>query len=242
MDTSRLKRNIIVTAIILTILPGCIALFLPMTPLFREWSRLNGRVLYEVQTTQKVIALTIDDGPDPETTPAILDLLAQYDAHATFFVLTNRLEQNEALISRMVAEGHELGNHLIEDRPSIFHSAEEFRSRLARAHAALSRFDEPHWFRPGSGIYSREMLATIEQANYKTVLGSVYPFDSHVPSPWFASHYILWRIRPGSVIVLHDVGPRGERTHETLSNVLPELIERGYRIGTLSELTASIDT
>lgn len=234
----RTKWYLLLTFIVLTFLTVGLALFLPMTSLFRNWSQHNGRVLFEVQTDEPVIALTIDDGPDPGTTPQILDLLARYDAHATFFVLANRVEQNEALVVRIVSEGHELGNHLIEDRPSIFHPADEFRARFNRADSSLSRFGEIRWFRPGSGLYSREMLSIVEGANYRTVLGSIFPFDSHIPSPWFASRYILWRAQPGSVIVLHDVGPRGRRTYKTLSVVLPELIRRGYAITTLSEMTA----
>lgn len=210
-----------------------------MSPLFRDWSRLNGKVLYEVKTENKIVGLTIDDGPDPKTTPAILDILSRYDARATFFVLANRVAQNEALLERMVIEGHELGNHLIEDRPSIFHPPDEFEARLSRAHSLLSHFGEVRWFRPGSGLFSREMLATVERAQYQTALGSVFPLDTHIPSSWFASRYILWRVKPGSVIVLHDIGRRGERTLETLSNVLPDLIERGYKVTTLTELTAS---
>lgn len=229
------------TAIILTILCGCIALVLPMTPIFQRWSRLNGRVLYEVDTKAPVIALTLDDGPDPATTPKILDLLSRYDARATFFVLANRANANEDLMFRIVEQGHEVGNHMLEDRPSIFHSSNEFQTRLSRAHDDLSRYAEVRWFRPGSGLYSREMLATIEQAHYRTALGSIYPFDSHIPSPWFASRYILWQARPGAVIVLHDYGARGDRTHKTLSVVLPELINRGFTITTLSELVASGD-
>ncbi len=233
------NKRLLLTVFLLTFLIGCIALVLPMTPIFRTWSRLNGRVLYEVQTDRPIIALTIDDGPDPQTTPQILDLLAKHDARATFFMLANRIAGNEHLITRLVSEGHELGNHLVEDRPSIFHPADEFRVRFDQAHTSLSRFAEVHWFRPGSGLYSEEMLTTVERANYQTALGSIYPFDSHIPSPWFASRYILWQARPGSVIVLHDNGPRGQRTYETLSSVLPELTERGFEIRTLSELTSN---
>jgi peptidoglycan/xylan/chitin deacetylase (PgdA/CDA1 family) len=213
-----------------------------MIPIFRRWTRNNGRVLYEVQTDRPIIALTIDDGPDSQTTPQILDLLAQHDAQATFFLLANRVELNDELVARITTEGHELGNHLIEDQPSILHSVEEFRTRLDRAHTILSQYGEIKWFRPGSGLYSREMLNITEQAGYKTVLGSIYPFDSHIPSPWFASRFILSQAKPGAVIVLHDVGPRGERTVQTLSIVLPKLIERGYRIETLSGLTTDADS
>jgi len=193
-------------------------------------------VLYTVNTDQKLIALTIDDGPDPESTDAILDVLANHDAHATFFVLIEHVNENEDLVERMVAEGHELGNHLLEDTPSIQHPKTEFEAQLEHAHDALSRFTTIRWFRPGSGWYNREMLQALERYQYRLALGSIYPFDSHIPSSWFASRYIVWRAYPGAVIVLHDHGNRGGRTVDTLAYSLPILKERGYRIVTLSEL------
>ena len=80
------------------------------------------------------------------------------------------------------------------------------------------------------------MIRSLERYDYRLALGSIYPFDSHIPSAWFASRYIVWRAHPGGIIVLHDFGPRGMRTVETLSYVLPRLVEKGYRIVTLSQL------
>jgi peptidoglycan/xylan/chitin deacetylase (PgdA/CDA1 family) len=193
-------------------------------------------VLYAVDTDQKLIALTIDDGPDPRSTSLILDVLAQHDAHATFFVLTDRIPENEQLIERIVTEGHELGNHLLQDTPSIQHPKSEFETRLELAHESLRRFTDIRWFRPGSGWYNRDMLQALERFHYRLALGSIYPFDSHIPSSWFASRYIVWRAHPGAIIVLHDYGNRGERTAVTLAYSLPIIMQRGYRIVTLSEL------
>ena len=72
----------------------------------RHLARDNPDVLYSVDTSAKAVALTLDDGPDPVTTPAILDVLARNGAHATFFIITSRVPGNEALLRRMVAEGH----------------------------------------------------------------------------------------------------------------------------------------
>ncbi len=80
------------------------------------------------------------------------------------------------------------------------------------------------------------MLSTIRKHNYQIALGSVYPFDSHIPSSRFATRHILWNARPGSIILLHDYGLRGERTILALSVILPELNRRGFRTVTLSEL------
>jgi peptidoglycan/xylan/chitin deacetylase (PgdA/CDA1 family) len=197
---------------------------------------LSKRVTYSVRTEKPIVALTIDDGPDASTTPAILDLLNEYGAAATFFVITERIPGNEQLLERMIAEGHELGNHMTNEEPSIRLGREGFAKDLGAADTTLSEFDEIRWVRPGSGWFTANMIDTVESRGYRMALGSVYPFDHLIPSSWFASEFILWRIRPGDVIVLHDHRWRGERTADTLSRVLPELINRGYKIVTLSEL------
>ena len=196
-------------------------------------------VIFAVNTQQPMIALTIDDGPDPNTTPELLDLLAQYDAHATFFVISSNITGNEALMQRLVDEGHELGNHLTIDQPSIRLTPEEFERQLLEAEASLSVYAQPSWFRPGSGWYSDQMIAQVKQHGYRTALGSIYPFDVRLPYPGFATRFILWRARPGSIIILHDGGERGQNTAVTLAEILPELTARGFQIVTLSTLAES---
>jgi len=197
---------------------------------------LSKRVTYSVRTEKPIVALTIDDGPDASTTPAILDLLQEYESKATFFVITERIPGNEHLIERMIEEGHELGNHMTNEEPSIRLSREGFAEDLIAADSALTEFDEIRWLRPGSGWFTANMIDTAESNGYRMALGSVYPFDHLIPSSWFASEFILWRVRPGDVIVLHDHRLRGERTADTLRRVLPELTARGYKVVTLSEL------
>ncbi len=192
--------------------------------------------LYSVRTQEPVVALTIDDGPDPATTPQILDILRQHDARATFFLITDRVRGNEAIARRIVAEGHELGNHLTTDQPSIRFALFEFERQLREAHDILSRFAKVRWFRPGSGWYTPAMLAILDDYGYRCALGSVYPYDAWVPSTRFAIRYVLGRVEAGSVIVLHDHRGRGRRTAVSLSVILPELRRRGFRVVTLSEL------
>jgi peptidoglycan/xylan/chitin deacetylase (PgdA/CDA1 family) len=199
-------------------------------------ARDHPRVLYRVATQAKVVALTIDDGPDPATTPELLRLLEAHGAHATFFVITSRIPGNEALLHRMVAEGHELGNHMVRDEPSLKLEPAEFERQLGESHEILSRFQTMRWFRPGSGKYDDRMLATIEARGYRCALGSVYPFDPQIRWSWFSRRFILSNVRPGSVIILHDWTSKGRRTAKTLSVVLPELTKRGFRVVTLSEL------
>ena len=205
--------------------------------ILRQLNGYSDQVLYSVETELPLVALTIDDAPDPETTPRILDTLGRYDARATFFILTEQVAGNEWLLERMIREGHEIGNHMITDQPSIRLSESDFEQRLLTARQTLAPYAEASWFRPGSGWYSRSMLAILSRHGYHTVLGSIYPWDAHLPSSRFASSYILRRVFPGGVIILHDVKERGARTVKTLETILPELQARGYRIVTLTELT-----
>ena len=227
-----LKRLGIVSILII----GCVLMFKPSW-LLNRLSAHSPDVLYSVETQEPILALTIDDGPDPSTTPLILDLLMEHGARATFFLLSDRIPGNEALVQRIVDEGHEIGNHLTDDQPSIRLSVDEFEGRLLHARDILSQFSEVHWFRPGSGWYNQSMLDILFQHGYRLALGSIHPFDSQIPSSWFASNYILWRAQPGNIIVLHDIGSRGQRTADTLNKVLPALKDRDFRIVTLTELS-----
>ena len=193
--------------------------------------------LYRVRVQAPMVALTLDDGPDAVTTPMILAELRRYQARATFFLISERVENREQLVHQMVAEGHEIGNHFTQDRPSIRLAADEFREDLDQAHQALAPFGSARWARPGSGWYSQTMVATMARKGYRCVLGSVYPYDATIPSAAFASWYLRRNVRPGAILVLHDGGARGQRTARVLGAVLPELQRRGFRVVTLSELT-----
>jgi len=195
--------------------------------------------LYQVPTQERLVGLTIDDGPDPASTPLILDQLRRHDARATFFLITGRLQGQEPLMRRLTAEGHELGNHFTRDRPSILLSPRAFEADLLRAHRELAPWGRPLWARPGSGWYSQAMIGVMQRHGYRCALGSVYPFDPTIPSVAWATRHVLWNVRPGAIVVLHDGGNRGLRTARVLGEVLPELRRRGYRVVSLRELVAA---
>jgi peptidoglycan/xylan/chitin deacetylase (PgdA/CDA1 family) len=192
--------------------------------------------LYTVPTRERAVALTLDDGPDAAHTPEVLEVLRANEARATFFLISGHVPGHEALVASVVAAGHELGNHLTRDERSIRLPPEAFEGAVREAGAVLGRFARVRWLRPGGGFYDAAMLRTIGQAGYECALGSLYPYDAHLPSVRVAAAYVLANARPGSVIVLHEGGARGQRTAETLRRVLPALRARGYRVVTLSEL------
>ena len=214
------------------------ALFQPRY-VIRWIARRQPDFLFYVDTQEPLVALTIDDGPHPVVTLGILDALREYESHATFFLIGERIPGNEGIVRRLVEEGHEIGNHLMADTPSIRLPAAELERQLLQAHDMLSDFGPVRWFRPGSGWYNRRMLEQIERHGYRCVLGSAYAYEAHVRSVWYVSTHILLNVRPGSIIVLHDGTADRARTITVLRRLLPELQRRGYRVVTVSELVGS---
>ena len=198
-------------------------------------SRICPNAVYFKITDRPIIALTIDDSPDPKTTNHILDILAEYKIVATFFPISDRVFKNKVIIERIVADGHEIGNHLTNDEPSI-KLKKRFASELDKAHQTLSNFSTIKWLRPGGGWCDLAMGEIARQYNYQIALGSVWSYDTHIPSSKFATWFILANTKSGSIIVLHDVGKRGERTVKTLKEVIPTLQNRGYKFVNLSNL------
>jgi peptidoglycan/xylan/chitin deacetylase (PgdA/CDA1 family) len=207
--------------------------------LIGQLARRHPGCLYRVPTQTALVALTIDDGPDPSSTPLILAELRRQEARATFFLIAERVHGQEELVRRIASEGHELGNHFTRDRASIRLSPTSFEADLLLAHQVLAPYGALKWARPGSGWYSRAMIGVMRRHGYHCALGSVYPLDAAIPSASFAALYIMRHTGPGAVVVLHDGGSRGRRTAKVLSEVLPELRRRGYRVVSLTELVAA---
>ncbi len=208
-------------------------------------------VHYFSQTTDKIVAITIDDGPHNVTTEKILETLSKNEASATFFLISERIKNNEDIVTNIIKNGYEIGNHMVKDEKSLFLSREKFEQEFLMAEQTLNQFLNPLvndgiskiiWFRPGGGWYNSQMLDVVKKYNYHTALGSIFPYDTHIPSSKFASFHILSNLRPGAIIVLHDSGKGatsgdwGERTNMTLEKILPELKNRGYRTVTLSQM------
>ena len=195
-------------------------------------------VVYFVPTEARAIALTIDDGLDADTTPAILDVLRDHEATATFFLVSNSLPGNEALIQRILSEGHEIGHHMTRDTVTVKLPHDELEDQFNEAADALEAFAPITWFRPGSGRYNDRVLALTQARGYRIALASVAPLDTLISSPHSMATFINWMVEPGSVVVLHDVSDRGRRTAATLDELLPILQNRGYEVMTLGALDA----
>jgi peptidoglycan/xylan/chitin deacetylase (PgdA/CDA1 family) len=162
---------------------------------------LDGKAVYQNDTGD--VLFTFDDSPSPST-HAILDCLEQHHIKAVFFILTDNIPGNEAILDRMVREGHTLGNHGAKDRLHLFMSDAEFEADLLESDRILRQWQTPRWFRPGYGFFSDAMLATLQRHQYTMMLGNVFPFDSFIRSPHLNKWYVERKLDSGSIVILHD--------------------------------------
>jgi peptidoglycan/xylan/chitin deacetylase (PgdA/CDA1 family) len=162
--------------------------------------------LRDVVTEARFVALTYDDGPDPNGTPAVLDALAAAGMTASFFVLADRAEAHPELVRRTVAEGHEVGLHgcdhtrltTLDDRDAR-RSIEDGRRRVEAVAGRPVRF-----FRPPFGAQRPSTLRAARRAGLEVVVWSVDARDWEPDPPAEVAARALTASRPGAVILLHD--------------------------------------
>ncbi|MEO1042997.1 MAG: polysaccharide deacetylase family protein [Pseudomonadota bacterium] len=213
--------------------------------------QLQPEALFRLPTDERVIYLTIDDGPSAST-GTILDLLARYEATATMFVHTDHIAGHEEMIARAVAEGHSFANHLPEDRSAKEFPPELFAAEFNESHCALEAITgtRPFYFRPPLGAYRTERMGPALQAlDYAAPGGRSYILTSFLP--WDAGGMTETRSQtfnrlaagfygrqlggsafPGSIVIFHD-GPRAIRTEHTLHSLevfLKRATARGFAI------------
>jgi peptidoglycan/xylan/chitin deacetylase (PgdA/CDA1 family) len=193
-------------------------------------------VVFRVDTTERAIALTIDDAPHPDVTPGLLRVLRDRGVHATFFVIGSYAEAYPDLVDSIRANGHELANHLYTDRVSAGLSDDEFVDELLRTDALIRPAGPVRWCRPGSGFITPRIIRLMNENGYTPCVGTAYPVDLIASVELTVAHF-LENVRPGAILVLHDGRSERQDNIQVLADLLPRLSEMGYRQTTLTELS-----
>ncbi len=188
---------------------------------FSGW--LYPKALFRIKTTEKILCLTFDDGPDPATTRELLDILDKYHVKAIFFCSGEAAEKYPHLIDNIKEEGHITGNHGFAHLDGWKSNTKDYCENVNKA----SRFFQGSYFRPPYGLITRAQYKEISK-KYKIVFWDLMAYDFDATFGAVRSLTILRRkIRKGSVIVLHDRS--GSSANEIMKGFLDSAISMGYR-------------
>lgn len=190
------------------------------------------------------VALTFDDGPDPDVTPAVLDALAQYGAHASFFTIGRLVHEQPLLTLRIAAEHHELGNHSwTHSRWQNFFGARRHLSEMergAQAITALTGSLAQPIYRPPMGFKSPPLGRAARQLQLKLVAWSLHGRDTGTDDPQRIAQRVLKKIRPGDIVLMHDghdlPGHHRPACAPATRLILQGLRDKGLQCVTVSEL------
>jgi len=202
--------------------------------------QLFGNLVSRVETSEKVVALTFDDGPTPGFTDEIISILDAYNIKATFFLVGSSIERYPEDARKLVEAGHEIGNHsyshqvMILKRPGFVKREIETTDNLIRE----AGFEGPIYFR---APYGKRLFAVpfyLKRSGRVHIMWDIEP-DSHGEvsrSPEKIVEHVVERVRPGSIILLHPFYENRRPSLEAIPGIIEELKRKGYRFVTVSEL------
>ena len=184
----------------------------------------------------KRIALTYDDGPSAYT-PAFLDTLRRLRVPATFFMVGELVSGRATLVRRMLADGHELGNHSW-NHANLGGGGPEASSQLTRTNAAIRKATgyTPCVFRPPYGSTGADLVARTRKAGMTSIIWTVDPVDWSLPGASSIVGRVLSQTGPGAIILEHDGGGSRTQTLAAAPEIISALRQRGYTFVTVSQL------
>ena len=239
-------KNICKKIALVLILIIILALLFFITSLFfDEAVFVRKGTFYRAKASDKIVALTFDDGPSPIWTPKVLDELKEAQVKATFFMLGSHVERYPEIARRVLAEGHEIGNHTYDHHVLLYYKMDELEKEIRGAEKAIKNVtgQTTRYFRPPKAWLTGAEKQKIKDMGYEVVLWSLNSKD------WVTFHdkqitsYILKHIQPGDIILFHDSGGvftaeggNRKQTVKTIPRLVKKLKERGYRFVTVNEL------
>ncbi|MEG0450428.1 MAG: polysaccharide deacetylase family protein [Lysinibacillus sp.] len=204
----------------------------------RKYYEEAGQIVWDINTDEKIIALTFDDGPHEKYTTEVMDLLDKYDAKGTFFIVGLNAVKNPEVVKRMYEEGHELANHTFTH--PLKRTVPDLMDEIAQTNEAIFSITgfSPKLFRPVEGQYTDAMIDAVVKEGYKVVMWSWHQDTEDWKDP--GVHKIVSNVltdsKQGDVVLFHDGGGNREQTVKALEEILPELQKQGYKFVTITEL------
>jgi peptidoglycan/xylan/chitin deacetylase (PgdA/CDA1 family) len=189
-------------------------------------------------SAQPYVAMTFDDGPHPRNTPRLLDILRARNIKATFYVIGQNVDRHAGIVRRIVAEGHEIGNHTYTHRKLTALSDSQVETEMKKTEDAIIRAAgvKPRTMRPPYGaLLQRQRSMIFSSFSYPTIMWSVDPNDWRRPGPSVVTSRILNGAHNGAIILAHDLHAP---TVDAMPRTFDGLLSKGYQFVTVSQLLA----
>ena len=197
-------------------------MFIEQPAIYLRW--LYPRAYWRMDRHERSVYLTFDDGPIPEATPFILDVLKKYGIKATFFMVGDNVRKYPELYKRILAEGHQVGNHTHNHIGGLRHSIKEYSYNVEKANAYI----KSHYVRPPHGWMRMAQYAWLSR-KYKIVMWDLVTRDY---SKWMTAEDVVNNIkrytRNGSIITFHDSLKSIDKLKTALPESLQWLKDQGY--------------
>lgn len=234
-------------AVVVGALVGVVVILVGLRALAKSRTyQVFGGLVSRVPMTEKRVALTFDDGPSPALLDSILAVLASRGVHATFFVNGGDLASAPDAGRRLVAAGHELGNHSYSHRRMVLVSPTTVRTEIERTDSLIREagHEGPIHFRPPYGYKLFALPRYLSRTGRTTVTWDVEP-DSYADVSATAEgivEHTLSRVQPGSIILLHVWYPGRRTSLAAVGPMIDSLQARGYKVGSYRELASTVVT
>ncbi len=198
--------------------------------------QLFGNITNKVETTQKVIALTFDDGPT-DNVKMILPLLEKYQAKATFFLIGEELEKHPEEAKKIAEEGHQIGNHTYSHNRMVFKILSYYKEEIEKTDLLIRNagFKGEIDVRPPNGKKLIGFPYYLSKHKRDTITWNLEP-DSFYDSASDKVNYVQENVTPGSIILIHPMYDKTDKVLETIEGILQELSNEGYTFVTVNEL------
>lgn len=193
--------------------------------------------IWDIPNVENKIYLTFDDGPIPEITEWVLEELKKHHAKATFFCIGNNIEKHPTIFTKLINEGHSIGNHTFNHLNGWKTSTKEYLENLRLCEVSISNLQSANCnlFRPPYGKIKPSQSKKIRKSGYKIIMWDVLSgdYDSSI-SPQKCLENVLENVRSGSIIVFHDSIKAFPNLEYTLPRVLENLSKKGFVFDAIS--------
>ncbi|MFO8038555.1 MAG: polysaccharide deacetylase family protein [Sodalinema sp.] len=221
-------------------------MFAPLYPyLYRVLAPIFPDCLWSAKPTQPQVALTFDDGPHPQYTPPLLDVLDQLGVTASFFWLGASVRRYPEIARAVFERGHWLGLHGDTHRAFPRLSSRGLQMSLEATQGAIANAcDRPlDWVkaqvrdvRPPNGLFTPKTLHLLQSWQYRPVMWSVVPEDWRRPGVQRVCDRVMKQVKPGSLIVLHDGCYGGQDVAQTTLTIVEQLQSKNYQFVNIQQL------